>query len=136
MYTIWITGLSQSGKTTIAKKLVKYLRQREHKVVHIDGDVIRQMISFDLGYNRLDRDKHIFRIAGICYLCTSSGVFNVASVVSPTRKMRRYARTFINNFCKYLNVLRKIMLQPCQLDLYEQEQLPYHLKKVQHHLLE
>ena len=94
-HTLWLTGLSSSGKTTIAYSVA---RKHNGPVVIVDGDIVREGVSKDLGYTKNDRDKHITRVADICKIITDSGVLNIASVVSPTRGIRRYARDIIKNF--------------------------------------
>lgn len=97
-YTIWFTGLSSSGKTTIANALVKKLHANNIPVILLDGDIVRKTLSRDLGYTKDERDKHITRVADVCHLITSNGVLNIACVVSPTKKIRSYARNLIKNF--------------------------------------
>ena len=97
-YTIWFTGISGSGKTTIADKLVSVLHERNIPVVLLDGDIVRKTLSHDLGYSKEDRDKHITRVADVCHLITINGIIAIACVLSPTRKIRRYARKLIKNF--------------------------------------
>lgn len=97
-YTIWFTGLSGSGKTTIANKLSDALRKRGISLVVLDGDAVRKTLSNDLGYTKEERDKHIMRVAHVCELITKNGVLNIACVISPTKKIRDYARSLIGNF--------------------------------------
>ena len=94
-HTLWFTGLSGSGKTTIARSVVKKIKE---PVVIVDGDEVRKGVSRDLGYIKEDRDKHITRVADICKIITDNGVLNIASVVSPTIVIRTYARNTIRNF--------------------------------------
>lgn len=97
-YTIWFTGLSGSGKTTIANGVVKKIRKKNIPIILLDGDVVRKTFSRDLGYTKEERDKHITRVADICHLITTNGVLNIACVLSPTKKIRSYARDLIKNF--------------------------------------
>jgi len=96
-YTLWFTGLSGAGKTTIAKQLAKELR-KHREVFVLDGDDARKFISYDLGHTKYDRDKHITRMAGVCYITTQNNILTIASVISPTQKIRKYARNLIGNF--------------------------------------
>jgi len=107
MTTIWITGLPESGKTTIAKELMKRLKN----VVLLDGNIVRASLSSDLGYTIKDRDKHIKRVADVCALITESGVTNIASVISPTKQIRDYARA-INK--KFIEVYVKCPVEVCE----------------------
>jgi len=97
-YTLWLTGLPCSGKTTIANRTAEILRNFSIDVVVLDGDIVRKKITVDCGYTREGRDKNITRIADICELITNNNVINIASVVSPTKKIRDYARKNIKNF--------------------------------------
>lgn len=110
-YTIWFTGLSGSGKTTIANELVKRLRKRNIPVVLLDGDIVRKTLSRDLGYTKEDRDKHITRVADNCHLINENGISCLACVISPTRKIRKYARDLTNNF---IEVYIKCNLDVCE----------------------
>jgi len=110
-HTIWLTGLSGSGKTTIAKLVAEKLRQQSIPVVILDGDVVRKSVSSDLGYTKRDRDRNITRIADICKIITDNGVINIASVVSPTKSIREYARRIIGNFTE---VYIKCSLKECK----------------------
>ena len=109
-YTIWFTGLSGSGKTTIAEELAKVLRENHVDVVLLDGDIVRQNLSKDLGYTKEERDIHITRVANVCYLIGTNDVLNIACVLSPTRKIRRYARNKIKNF---IEVYVKCHIETC-----------------------
>lgn len=120
-HTIWFTGLSGSGKTTIANELAKHIRERREVVV-VDGDDARKWISYDLGYSKYARDKHIARVAGVCYILTSNDVMNIGCVISPTKKVRRYARSLIKQFSEiYID---------CPLEICEQRDVKGHYKKV------
>ena len=96
--TIWFTGLSGSGKSTLANYLIKHLRDRGEKVVLLDGNDIRSTLSKDLGYSKEDRDKHITRVAELCSILNKNHVIVIASTISPTKKIREYARSICNNF--------------------------------------
>lgn len=97
-YTIWFTGLSGSGKTTISNEVVKTLRERNISVVLLDGDVVRKALSPNLKYTRKDRDEQIRRVANVCYLISESNVLNISCTNSSTKKERHYARDLIDNF--------------------------------------
>jgi len=109
--TIWFTGLSSSGKTTIANVLVKKLHANNIPVILLDGDIVRKTLSRDLGYTKDERDKHITRVADVCHLITSNGVLNIACVVSPTEKIRTYARNLIKDF---IEVYIKCSISVCK----------------------
>ena len=97
-FTVWFTGLSGSGKTTLANLLEPRLKQRGFRVQHIDGDIIRQDLTADLGFSREDRDKNISRAAFVAGLLTRNGVVVLASFISPYREARAKAREKIGAF--------------------------------------
>ena len=93
--TLWFTGLSGSGKSTIAIALERYLSSRGHLCRILDGDNIHCGINSDLGFSESDRRENIRRIAEVCKLFTSTGVITLAAFVSPTRDLRRMAAEII-----------------------------------------
>ena len=97
-FTVWFTGLSGAGKTTLADKLEPVLRERGLKVEKLDGDVIRTNLSKGLGFSKEDRDTNIRRIAFVCDLLTRNGVAVITSAISPYRDVRDEARATIGNF--------------------------------------
>ncbi len=96
--TLWFTGLSGAGKSTISKLVEEELRRRGAKVEVLDGDVIRTHLSKGLGFSKEDRDTNIKRIAFVCELLTRNDVIAMAAVISPYRATRAYARETIGNF--------------------------------------
>ena len=96
--TIWLTGLSGSGKSTIAHLVEQRLKEHGVKVEILDGDVVRTHLSKGLGYSREDRDTNIKRIAFVCSLLTRNGVICVSAAISPYRETRAWARQEIGNF--------------------------------------
>ncbi|MCH8064377.1 MAG: adenylyl-sulfate kinase [Chloroflexi bacterium] len=96
--TIWFTGLSGAGKTTIAEKLVQVLRDRGRKVEILDGDVVRTNLSKGLGFSKEDRDTNIRRIGFVCNLLARNGVFAIASAISPYRSVRDEIRATHSDF--------------------------------------
>ena len=84
--TIWLTGLSGSGKTTIANRLAKRLREGGAKVEILDGDVIRTNLSKGLGFSKADRDTNIRRIGFVCRLLSRNGVIVIAAAISPRKR--------------------------------------------------
>jgi len=111
-FTIWLTGLSGSGKTTIATSLQKILSSRKEKIVLLDGDIIRQMISFDLNKNRYGGQVHTIRIANMCYIINSNDISCVVCSVSPDKNIRKYARVLNKSFVEvYLKCPNEICNQ-------------------------
>jgi len=89
---IWFTGLSGSGKSTIAVEVEKELLNRGKAVYRLDGDNIRHGLNSDLGFSAKDRDENIRRIAEVAALFRDSGMIVLASFISPYQEMRDFAR--------------------------------------------
>ena len=98
-FVLWFTGLSASGKTTIAKAVERELIERGiHNVQRLDGDVVRQDLTRDLGFSKEDRDENIRRITFVAELLSSNGVATMCSFISPYRNARANARARCRNF--------------------------------------
>ena len=89
---VWFTGLSGSGKSTIAVELEKMLNEAGKAVYLLDGDNIRCGINSDLGFSDEDRNENIRRIGEIAALFCDAGIITLVSFISPFREMRRVAR--------------------------------------------
>ena len=89
---VWFTGLSGSGKSTIAVELEKMLNEAGRAVYLLDGDNIRCGINSDLGFSDEDRNENIRRISEIAALFRDAGIITLVSFISPFRKMREFAR--------------------------------------------
>jgi adenylylsulfate kinase len=97
-FTIWFTGLSGSGKSTIAHILEGELRARGHKVEVLDGDVVRTQLSKGLGFSKEDRDTNIRRIGWVCEVLARNDVVAIGSAISPYREIRDEIRANIGRF--------------------------------------
>jgi len=98
-FVLWFTGLSGAGKTTLAKELEKELRRRGMRFVQrLDGDVVRQDLTRDLGFSKEDRDENIRRVTFVAELLSKNGVATTCSFISPYRKAREEARRRCHNF--------------------------------------
>jgi len=97
-FTAWFTGLSGSGKSTIAEMLYHELKARDLKAEILDGDVVRQNLSKGLGFSKEDRDTNIARIAFVADLLTRNGVATICCPISPYKETRDAARELIGNF--------------------------------------
>lgn len=93
--TVWFTGLSGSGKSTIAIALERRLTEQGFFCRILDGDNIRFGINRDLGFSEADRTENIRRIAEISKLFTETGIITLAAFVSPTNALRAMAREII-----------------------------------------
>lgn len=89
---VWFTGLSGSGKSTIAVELEKMLNEDGRAVYLLDGDNIRHGINADLGFSDEDRNENIRRISEIAALFRDAGIITLVSFISPFRRMREFAR--------------------------------------------
>jgi adenylyl-sulfate kinase len=97
-FTLWFTGLSGSGKTEIAKFVENELRERNLKVERLDGDIVRQSLTRDLGFSKEDRDKNIERVTFVAKLLTRNEVAVLCSFISPYRARRAKSREEIGEF--------------------------------------
>lgn len=95
---IWFTGLSGSGKTTIAHEVEEKLLEAGVPVEILDGDVVRENLSKGLGFSKEDRDINIRRIAFVAHLLQRNGVFVITAAISPYAAIREEARSMIKDF--------------------------------------
>ena len=96
--TIWFTGLSGAGKSTVSAIVNAELRQRGLRVEVLDGDVIRTNLSKGLGFSKEDRDTNIRRIGWVCEVLARNGVVAIAAAISPYHEIRDEIRGKIGNF--------------------------------------
>ncbi len=87
-FCLWFTGLSGSGKSTIAAVVVDELRRRGHRVELLDGDEVRENLSAGLGFSKADRDTNIRRIGWVAAVLARNGVVSVTAAISPYRSVR------------------------------------------------
>ncbi len=97
-FTLWFTGLSGSGKSTISEILAARFREAGMKVEVLDGDVVRTHLSKGLGFSKEDRDINIRRIGFVCDLLSRNGVIAIAAAISPYRAIRDEVRAQTANF--------------------------------------
>lgn len=94
---LWFTGLSGSGKSTIAKMVVKRLKKLGADVEHLDGDTMRSIFP-NTGFTKSERNEHLRRIGFLAAMLEKHGVIVVASFVSPYRESRAFVRKLCHNF--------------------------------------
>jgi len=97
-FVLWFTGLPCSGKTTLANKVKEILNKKGLCVERLDGDIVRQSLSYDLGFSPEDREKNLKRVAFVCDILSRNNVAVLSSFVSPYRSIRAYIRSKAHNF--------------------------------------
>jgi len=97
-FTLWLTGMSGAGKSTVSDKLMERFREGGAKVELLDGDVVRTNLSQGLGFSREDRDTNIRRIGFVANLLSRNGVIAVVAAISPYRDTREEVKSKIPNF--------------------------------------
>ena len=97
-FTLWFTGLSGSGKSTVSQHIFGRLRQAGRKVELLDGDVVRTNLSQGLGFEKADRDINVKRIGFVCELLSRNGVIAVVAAISPYREARAAVKRKIERF--------------------------------------
>jgi len=110
---LWLTGLSGSGKSTIAVALERRLFEEGYFAQVLDGDNIRSGINANLGFSPEDRFENIRRIAEVAKLYLNSGIISICSFISPTREIRRMACDVIGKE-DFLEVFVKAPLEVCE----------------------
>jgi adenylyl-sulfate kinase len=118
-FTIWLTGLSGAGKTTVALALERTLLERGVKVERLDGDTVREGLTRDLGFSKEDRDKNIERVTFVAKLLSRNNVGVIASFISPYREARDKVRKETTNFIEvYVNAPFEVCAQRDVKGLY------------------
>jgi len=110
-FTIWFTGLSGAGKTTLAKKIQKTMLKRGMNVELLDGDVVRTNLSKGLGFSKEDRDTNIRRIGFVASLLARNNTVCIAAAISPYKAIRDEVRGMHEHFVE--------VYTECSLDALE-----------------
>jgi adenylyl-sulfate kinase len=97
-FTLWLTGMSGAGKTTISSLLEEWLRVHGARVERLDGDEVRKHLSLGLGFSREDRDENVRRIGFVARLLSRNGVIAIVAAISPYRAVREELRSAIGTF--------------------------------------
>ena len=112
-FTLWFTGLSGSGKTTIAHFVGPELARRGRIVEYLDGDTVRTHLSKGLGFSKEDRDAHIERVGWVASRLTRHGAAVIAAAISPYDETRRAARAMVEQFGPFVEVYVKASVEEC-----------------------
>ena len=110
-FTLWFTGLSGSGKTTIAELVRPELERRGLLVEWLDGDEVREHLSKGLGFSKEDRDTNIDRIGWVASRLTRHGAAVIVSAISPYEEARRKAREMIERFGPFIEVFVDVSVE-------------------------
>jgi adenylyl-sulfate kinase len=110
-FTLWFTGLSGAGKTTISTIVEDQLGERGSRVEVLDGDVVRENLSKGLGFSKEDRDTNIRRIAFVADLLSRNGVPVITAAISPYRELRDEARDLMGD--RFIEVFVKASVEVC-----------------------
>jgi len=111
--TLWFTGLSGAGKTTIAELVGPELERRGHRVEYLDGDVVRTHLSKGLGFSKDDRDTNIERIGWVASRLTRHGATVLVSAISPYEAARRTARALVEEEGAFVEVHVATSVKEC-----------------------
>jgi adenylylsulfate kinase len=112
-FTLWFTGLSGSGKTTIAHLVGPALDERGHVVEYLDGDTVRTHLSKGLGFSKEDRDTNIERIGWVASRLTRHGGAVICAAISPYVETRQKARDMVEPFGPFVEVYVKASVDEC-----------------------
>src|SRR4051794_36980156 len=112
-FTLWFTGLSGSGKTTIAHLVGPELDRRGLVVEYLDGDTVRTHLSKGLGFSKEDRDTHIKRVGWVASRLTRQGGAVIAATISPYEATRQEARANIDEVGTFVEIFVKTSVDEC-----------------------
>ena len=112
-FTLWFTGLSGSGKTTIAHLVGPELDRRGLVVEYLDGDTVRTHLSKELGFSKEDRDTHIERVGWVASRLTRQGGAVIAAAISPYEDTRRQVRERVEEVGTFVEVYVKASVDAC-----------------------
>jgi len=112
-FTLWFTGLSGSGKTTIAHLVGPELDARGAIAEYLDGDTVRTQLSKGLGFSKEDRDTNIERIGWVASRLTRHGAAVICAAISPYEETRAKARTLVEEFGPFVEVYVKASVEEC-----------------------
>ena len=112
-FTLWFTGLSGSGKTTIAHHVGPEMDRRGLVVEYLDGDTVRTHLSKGLGFSKEDRDAHVERLGWVASRITRHGGAVIVAAISPYEQARKNARALVEEHGPFVEVYVKTSLEEC-----------------------
>jgi adenylylsulfate kinase len=111
--TLWLTGLSGAGKTTLSQIIGPELERRGALVEYLDGDVVRTHLSKGLGFSKEDRDTNIERIGWVASRLTRAGAVVLVSAISPYAETRATARAMVEEHGEFVEVFVQASVDAC-----------------------
>ncbi|XXM71202.1 adenylyl-sulfate kinase [Lysinibacillus sphaericus] len=111
--TLWFTGLSGSGKSTISVELEKALHDLGIRTFRLDGDNIRHGLNRDLGFSEEDRKENIRRIGEVAKLMVDAGILTLTAFISPYQRDRNYVRSMMGQG-EFLEIYVKASVETCE----------------------
>ena len=112
-YIVWFTGLSASGKSTLANALEVELHNQGYKTYLLDGDNLRTGLNSDLGFSQEDREENIRRVSHLSQILLDAGIIVITAFISPFQKDREYARSLVNDY-EFIEVFVDTPLEVCE----------------------
>jgi adenylylsulfate kinase len=112
-FTLWFTGLSGAGKSTVANIVGPEIEERGRTVEYLDGDVVRTHLSKGLGFSKEDRDTNIERIGWVASRLTRNNAAVLVSAISPYEETRRKARAMVEEFGPFVEVYVEASVKTC-----------------------
>lgn len=110
----WLTGLPCSGKSTISNFVADILRQKEYKVERLDGDILRENITKDLGFSKEDRAENLRRATFLAKILSRNGVIVLASFITPYESIRKDIRKELEKEARFIEVHVKASVETCK----------------------
>jgi len=110
---LWFTGLSGSGKSTVANEVAHKLHKMRKATYVLDGDNIRHGLNKDLGFTPEDRNENIRRISEVANLFADAGIITITAFISPYRKYRNFCRELLGDG-RFIEIFAKASLETCE----------------------
>ena len=110
---LWFTGLSGSGKSTIANEVAHKLHSMGHISYVLDGDNVRHGLNKDLGFSPEDRNENIRRISEVANLFADAGIITITAFISPYRKFRNFCRELVGED-RFIEIYSKASIKTCE----------------------